>query len=149
MTTIDKLDIGIYIQYAKRTQMIEQINKQYRFDEASSIPPQTSIVDLYPKLSEMDLLLGVARTYAPWALFLPPKLSKRSRRGPFTFSRVIPSLGSDEDQEEREELLERQPCLGEDEKAEKQALGRCFKQINQLNEWLGHIVGNVGRFLQG
>lgn len=149
MTTIDQLDIGIYIQYARRTQMIEQINKQYRFDQASSIPPQTSIVDLYPKLSEMDILLGVSQTYAPWALFLPPKNLKRNRRGPFTFSRVIPSLGSDADEEEREEKLAHHRCDDDEEESEKKTITRCFNRIKQLNDWLGHIVGNVGRFLQG
>ncbi len=30
MTTIDKLDIGIYIQYARRMQAVEEINQQDR-----------------------------------------------------------------------------------------------------------------------
>ena len=73
MATIDKLDIGIYIQYARRAEYIEGIKSQYHLDQASSIPAQTQVTDLYPKLSELDLLLGVQRSYAPWAYFYPPK----------------------------------------------------------------------------
>ena len=72
MATIDKLDVGIYINYARRTEYIEQIHKQFHLEEAASVPPQTLVTDLYPKLSELDLLLGVTRTYAAWALFYPP-----------------------------------------------------------------------------
>ncbi len=149
MTTIDQLDIGIYIQYARRTQMVEQINQQYRFDQASSIPPQTAMVDLYPKLSEMDILLGVRPAYSPWAFFFPPTKFLSKRRGPFTFSRVIPSLGNEEEQEEQQENLNQHKTETEEEEEEKKTLRKCFDQVNELNEWLGFIVGRIGQFLQG
>ena len=102
MTTIDKLDIGIYIQYAKRTTMIEQINQQYHLDEAGSIPAQIQVLDVYPKLTEMDLLLGVGPVQNPWAFFFPPPQFRFQRRSPFGFFRVAPSLGTFEEEEENE-----------------------------------------------
>ena len=39
MATIDKLDVGIYLQYARRTEMIEKINQEYHMADAGSIPP--------------------------------------------------------------------------------------------------------------
>jgi len=149
MTTIDKLDIGIYIQYARRTQLIEQINQQYRLEEASSIPPQLQLVDLYPKISELDLLLGVVPVQTPWAYFFPPPQFRFQRRSPFGFFRVAPSLGSFEDEEEDEQKLEEIACETEEEQEEKAVLKSCFIQIEKINNWLSFIVGRVGQFLQG
>ena len=149
MTTIDKLDIGIYIQYARRTQMIEQINQQYHLQEASSIPPQISVVDLYPKLTELDLLLGVVQLHPPWAHFVAPQSFGVQRRSPFTFSRVVPSIGDQQKQEKDEQKLDQEECETPEEENEKKALKKCFKQISTINEWLGFIVGRVGQFLQG
>jgi hypothetical protein len=105
MTTIDKLDMGIYIQYARRTQLIEQINQQYHLDQASSIPPQLSLISLHPRLTEMDILLGVVPVQTPWAHFFPPSQFRFQRRSPFGFFRVAPSLGSFEKEEEKEQEL--------------------------------------------
>lgn len=148
MATIDKLDIGIYIQYARRTQMIEQINQQYHFQEAASIPPQIQLVDFYPKLREMDILLGVVTIHTPWAHFYPPQRFGIQRRSPFAFSRVIPSLGSQEDQEREESKLQAEACDTPEEEAEKKAITSCLKQISKINEWLSFIIGRVGQFLQ-
>lgn len=148
MATIDKLDIGIYIQYARRTQYIEEINQQFHLEEASSIPPQTVVSNLYPKLSEIDLLLGVSRAYAPWGYFLPPRNFSFRRRSPFTFSRVSPSIVS-EDAEEDEQLLASIQTRTPEEKKEKEELAACIKQLHTINEWLGYIVGRIGQLLQG
>src|SRR5882672_1099137 len=91
--TIDKFDIGIYIQYARRTQLIEQVLSQYHMRDATSVPAQALIVDLYPKLAELDLLLGVATMSSPWAYFYAPKSYSTQRRSPFAFHRVIPIIG--------------------------------------------------------
>jgi hypothetical protein len=149
MATIDKLDIGIYVQYARRTQLIEQINQQFHLGEAASIPPQIQMVDFYPKLTELDILLGIVPMHTPWAHFFPPKRFSLQRRSPFSFSRVIPSLGSQEKQEENENKVASLACTGSDEEKEKKTIIACFKQISTLNEWLGFIVGRVGQFLQG
>lgn len=149
MTTIDNLDIGVYVNYARRMQSLEQINKEYRLQEASSIPPQTAVLDLYPKLSELDILLGVARTYAPWALFLPPKRYREQRKSPFSFSRVAPSFGSDEEQEEDMAFLQTFQCKDRQEDGERKVILKCFQQMEQINDWLGEIVGKMGQFLQG
>jgi hypothetical protein len=149
MTTIDKLDIGIYIQYARRTQMIEQINQQYHLDEAASIPAQISMINIYPKVSEMDLLLGIVPVQAPWAYFFAPTRYRFQRRSPFGFFRVAPSLGSFEDEDKDEEKLDQVICETEEDEKEKGAIKACFNQIDKINNWLGFIVGRVGQFLQG
>lgn len=149
MTTIDKLDIGIYVQYARRTSMLEQINQQYHLDEASSIPAQLQVLDFYPKPSEMDMLLGVGRIQNSWAFFFPPPKFRYQRRSPFGFFRVAPSLGSFEEEEENERQLDQTECETEEEKKEKKALKNCFEQIKKINNWISFIVGRVGQFLQG
>lgn len=149
MTTIDKLDISVYNLYAVRTRMIEQINQQMQLDKASSIPPQIQILDFYPKLTELDLLLGVVPMHTPWAYFYPPKQFRRVRRSPFAFFRVAPSIGSLEEQEMAERHLESVECKTPEEESEKQAIKGCFKQMGEINRWLGHIIGRVGQFLQG
>src|SRR5215216_4943920 len=109
-TTIDKLDLSVYNLYAIRTRMIEQINQQLRLDQASSIPPQIQVLDAYPKLAELDLLLGNTPLLAPWAYFYPPRLFSSKRRSPFGFSRLLPSLGTDQEQEEKEQEAEKFVC---------------------------------------
>lgn len=149
MATIDKLDIGIYIQYAKRTQMIEQLNQQYHVTESRAVPTHAEVVDIYPRMSELDMLLGIVPRHAPWALFSPPKKFRKQRKSPFAFGRVITSLGSDEEREEDERKLLEQDCDDEDEKKEQKVLLNCLKQVGTINDWMSFIVGRVGQFLQG
>lgn len=149
MATIDKLDINVHIEYAQRTEMVEAIKQQYGLDQASSIPAQTQMVDFLPKLSELDILLGVVTVTTPWALFLPPRAFMMRRRSPFAVSRIIPSLGNLEDQEDLEGHIGRVKCETLEEEREKSAILACFSQMNQINEWLGHIIGRIGQFLQG
>jgi len=149
MATIDNLDISVYNLYAIRTLMVEQINKDLQIDKASSIPPQTSVVDIYPRLNEMEMLLGVTAFHTPWAYFFPPKKFSRIRKAPFSFSKVIPSLGSEEDQEEKMAALEAVPCSTEQEREEKAILKKCFEKIDWINDMMSFIVGRVGQFLQG
>ncbi|CCB86914.1 MULTISPECIES: DUF5399 domain-containing protein [Parachlamydia] len=149
MATIDQLDLSVYNLYAIRTKMLEQIDQQLSLKSASSIPPQTQIVDINPKLTELDILLGIVPLHTPWAYFYPPQRIRDLRRSPFAFYRVAPSLGSYEDQEELEATLAAIPCSTAEEEQEKKAITNCFKQISKINEWLGFIVGRIGQFLQG
>lgn len=149
MTTIDKLDLSVYNLYAIRTKMIEQINQEYRLDQASSIPPQTLVMDIYPKLSEIDLLLGIVPVHSAWAYFYPPKNYFAQRRSPFAFFRVAPTMGSLEQQDKDEETLAQTFCSTKEEEEEKKAILSCFKEIKKLNSWLGFIIGRIGQFLQG
>jgi hypothetical protein len=149
MATIDKLDIGIYIQYARRTQMIEQINQQFHLEAAATIQPQIQMMDYYPKLTELDILLGIVPMATPWAHFFPPAKFGVQRKPVFSFSRVVPSLGDQQKQEEDLAKLLNVPCKTPEEEQEKKALSDCFKQIDTINQWLGFIVGRVGQFLQG
>lgn len=149
MATIDKLDISVYNMYAIRTRMIEQINQQLHLESASSIPPQTLVLNTQIQMSELDLLLGVAPMLNPWAYFFPPKQFGVKRRSPFTFSRVIPSLKATDENSEEFALLQEIPCKTAEEEAEKATLTSCFKEVNKLNNWLSFIIGRVGQFLQG
>lgn len=149
MATIDKLDLSVYNLYAIRTRMIEQINQQFPLDQASSIPPQTQLVEFYPKMSELDILLGIVPLYAPWAFFFPPTKFRSIRRSPFAFFRIAPSLGSIEEQEKNAQTLEAIECTSPEELREKEAIKGCFKQLEQINRWMGHIIGRIGQFLQG
>lgn len=149
MVTIDKLDLSVYNLYAVRTMMIEQINQQLRLDQANSIPPQIQVLDIFPKMTELDILLGIVPLNTPWAYFYPPLRFRSRRRSPFGFARILPSLGSQEDQDLAEEKLESVECRSPEELREKAALKACFSQITKINNWLGYIVGRVGQFLQG
>lgn len=147
--TIDKLDISLYNMYAVRITMIEQINTQLRLGEASTIPPQTQLVDLFPKLTELDILLGVIPVTTPWAFFFPPQRYQRVRRNPFAFFRVAPSFGTLEEQAKEEARLEQFPCETEEQEKQKAVLLKCFKQMNKINEMLSYIIGRIGQFILG
>jgi Family of unknown function (DUF5399) len=149
MVDSHNLDIGIHMQYARRINLIESIDKEYHIKEASSIPAQIRIIDFYPKPSEMDSLLGVGQIKNPWAFFFPPPKFRFQRRSPFGFFRVAPSLGSFAEEEESEQDLDDTECENEEEEKEKAALKNCFNQIKKINSWLSFIVGRVGQFLQG
>ncbi len=145
MTTIDKLDMSVYNMYAVRARMMEQINNQWRLDQASTIPPQTHVLDILPKLTELDILLGVVPYSTPWAYFQAPDSFRNIRRSPFTFSRIAPTLG---EEAKLEEKLYQVPCKTKHEEKEKQVLFDCFNEVSKINSWMGHIIGRIGQFLQ-
>ena len=152
-TTIDRLDIGIYIQYARRTQLLEQIQSQYNLQDAGTVPAQALILDLYPKLSELDLLLGVAVTLAPWAYFHPPTSYTKQRQSPFAFHRILPSFERDQKEDEEGDEDEKRVsciiCTNEEEEKEKYVLLECIRKIKELNSLVRYIGGRIGQFLQG
>lgn len=149
MTTIDKLDIDVHIQYAERVEAVRQITEDYGLDQTTAISPQVQALDLFPKVSELDLLLGVATVTTPWALFLPPPSFRLRRRSPFAVSRIIPSLGTVEEHEDLETHIQSLPCETPEEEREKSAILACFSQIDKINQWLTHIVDRIHQFLQG
>lgn len=149
MATIDKLDISVYNMYAIRTLMIEQTNQQLRLSDAAAIPPQIQMVDIFPKMNELDLLMGVVSLNSAYAYFGEPPKLRFLRRSPFAFHRVAPSLGSLQDHAKDVQMLESIVCTEDDEIQEKKAMLNCFAQIDRINHWLGYIVGRVGQFLQG
>lgn len=149
METIDNLNISVYNNYALRITLIEQINSQLRMTEASSIPPQLSIVDIYPRMTELDLVLGIVPMATPWAYFYPPSRFRDTRRNPFAFFRVGPSFGSYEEQEKDERKLDEIECDSEEDEKEKKIVKGCLKQMKKINEMIGYIIGRVGQFLQG
>lgn len=149
MATIDNLDLSIYNMYALRTKMIEETHKQLRLKEATGVPAHLQVVDTLPKLSDLDLLLGVGAVLTPWAFFLPPKRFNEIRRSPFSFSRVAPSFGSLDDEEELLALIDSVETNTKEEAAEKSIISACVRQMEKINDWMGFIIGRVGQFLQG
>lgn len=149
MTTIDQFDISVYNLYAIRTRMMEQFSSQVRISEDRTIPPQTQMVNIFPKLTELDILLGVVPVVTPWAYFYPPKRYRFIRRSPFAFFRVVPSLGSLDQHTKDEAKIQQVECHTVEEKQEKETLLNCLGQIDKINEWIGFIIGRVGQFLQG
>ena len=149
MATIDKLDFGVHIQYAERTQFVEGVKKEFGLDKAEAIPPHVQIVDTYARPNELELLVGVASVTTPWAIFVRPRLLRTRRRPSFTVARVAPSLGTTAEQQELEDMIESTDTGSPEEQREKIILLTCFAQINKLNDWLSHIIGRVQQFLQG
>jgi len=148
MATIDMLDISVYNQYAIRSEMIRQFESQIQMAKASAIPTHTQVSDNIPKLPEIDILLGLRTAHASWAMFAPPKEFRELRRSPFVRRhRIAPSW--EEDQPAREEFLNEHQTEDEEEEKEKETLKECFSQMNTINSWLGEIIGNIGRFVQG
>jgi Family of unknown function (DUF5399) len=147
--TIDRLDISVYNLYAIRTRMIEQTVERYQLGQAGTVPPQTLIIDFYPKMNQLDILLGITAMFTPWAYFYPPKNFSYQRRSPFSFYRAAPSLGSFKDQEMLEEKLALVECSTPEESEEKAAITGCLKQVDKVNAWLSFIIGRIGQFLQG
>jgi len=129
--------------------MVEEINQQLRLDQASSIPPQTQVINYFPSLTELDILLGVVPLATPWALFFPPKHFEKLRRSPFSFSRVAPSLGSLDDRDRATERLNSVEVDSQGEAKEKEKILACLKEIDKVNSWLKYIIGRIGQFLQG
>src|SRR5262245_54453003 len=136
MATIDQLDISIYNLYAIRTRMMEQFSQQIRLGDSSAIPPQTQLVDTFPKLTELDMLLGVVPVVTPWAYFYPPKRYRYIRRSPFSFFRVAPTLGSLEKHSEVEAKVSDIECRSPEEKEEREAILDCLAQIDKINNWM-------------
>jgi len=147
--TLDQFDIGIYIQYARRTELIEHVREQLHMPDAAQVSAQALIVDLYPKLTELDLLMGVVALHTPWAYFYPPKQFSKQRRSPFAFHRIIPIFGTEEEQEMEEEKLASVECSSEIEQKEKKILQKCMDHIRDINDLMRYIGGRVGQFLQG
>ena len=147
--TLDKFDIGIYIQYARRTELIEAVRQQFHMPEAAGVSAQALIVDLYPKLSELDLLMGVTAVATPWAYFYPPRRYSAQRRSPFAFHRIITLFGSEENEMKLEGAVDQVPCSSDEDEQEKKTIKNVFGQIRKINELIRYIGGRIGQFLQG
>ncbi len=147
--TVDNLDFRVHVQYAERTEFVEGVKKEFGLDKAQAIPPHVQVVDTYARPNELDLLMGVAAVTTPWAVFVRFRPKRTRRRPSFTVARVAPSLGTLAEQIELENMVENTDTGTPDEAREKNILLTCFAQINKLNEWLSHVIGRVGQFLQG
>lgn len=149
MTTIYDFDLAVHIQYARRIQFNESEMEVYGVRSVDAIPSQVQVVDVYPRQSELDLLLGVVPRHAPYAYFYPPQGFDTLRKAPFAFSQVAPSLGSAEKQVSDMQRVAGFKCSTNEEKLEKGALTQCGETLGNINDDVGFVVGRVGQFLQG
>src|ERR1700738_1205205 len=138
MTTIDKLDMDAHIRYAEDIEAWREITEEYGLAAPGAVSPQVQALDLFPKISELDLLLGVVTVTTPWALFLPPPDFRLRRRSPFAVSRIVPSLGTLEEHEDLETHIQSIQCETLEENREKSAILACLAQIDKINQWLSH-----------
>lgn len=148
MATIDDLGIQVHSLYAIRTTLAEETYKEFRLQEAASIPPQTTLFDTFPKMTNMSAVVGEVPV-TTWAFFFAPKGFYQTRRSPFAFYRIAPSLGSLEKQDEDEALIASIPVMTEEEKQEKEAVLQLIDVVRKVNDWINFIWARVGQFLQG
>lgn len=150
MTTIDKLSLSVYNEYALRIEWLHAFNEQIHMEAASTIAPQLQVVDVYPKPTELEILLGIIPKATSWGYFAPPPKFRDTRRSPFAFSRVAPIFGLLPDAEEKEEeKLDIISCEDPEEENERQVLRGCLRHMHKINQMMGYIIGRVGQFLQG
>ncbi len=157
---LSKLPLQTYIQYAKRTQYIEALNRVYRFNEAATVPRQVEVNDVFPREQDIDILLGVIRANRPWASFMPPPrfdqgslsgtLRTLYQREPsFNRYRAAPKLGSLEKQEADYHRVLNYPETSPSARREKKALKRLFEHLEDVNGMVSYVTGRIGQFLQG
>ena len=149
MTTIDQLDQNVHNLYAIRTQLVAETNQQFRLEEAPSVAAHTYIQNINVQPTHLDLLLGYIPAATPWAHFMPPKKFNETRKNPFTFAKIAPSLQDTEEEGGLFAALLGVSCKTEEEENQKKSILEGFKVINKLNSWLGEIIGRIGQFLQG
>ena len=100
--TIDKLGIEVSIQYAQNQQQLDETLTK----EARGIPAQTQIDVSTPSFaSELEALLHISPDRRVFASFFPPKRFLEQKGRNFSFSLLIPSLGSEEKKEALKEKL--------------------------------------------
>lgn len=147
--TIDNLDISVNNAYALRQLNYERIQTEYRINLAPEVSQAVTIQSNIPTLQQLSLIFPTDVYPSVWAYFYAPKTFYSRRRSPFTFSRLAPSLGPLEEQQELYETIAQTPCTNPEEEREKAVLLRCFNQIDKINSMLSFIVGRIGQFLQG
>ncbi len=168
MVTIDRIDISHYFQYARRVASVEYTYKLFHLDQVNSIPAHASVVDVSPKLDDMEELFGFRQSTQPWAAFTEPDDFATQRRSTFAFDRVCPTLGTMEKQLADLQRLQnfivekdregKKQGQGQEEKsegfsphdtkAEKKLLCNCLEEVEKLNQLIGFIISRVGQFLQ-
>ena len=147
-TTIDKLDIGIYVQYARMTQFREEIERQYGLGAAGQIAPHTIVVDIDQRPTSLDALMGVgggirySEVAAPAGFFA-------QHRSVFTTHCVVPSLGSEERHEADVAKVSAVKCRSPEARQEQSILKNLYDVRGDLNDQILYIFSHIGQFLQG
>jgi hypothetical protein len=149
MATIDRLDIAVNFQYARRIEFVEAIQKELHLERSTAVSDQALVVDLFPKRSEVELLLGLTQTRAPWAYFYAPPSFQTQRQSTFAFFRIAPTMGSLAKQEADAKKVATTQVHSKEEVEEQGVLGQFFSSVNDINEMIGFVTGRIGEFLKG
>lgn len=149
MATIDRLDIAVNYQYARRIEFVEAIQKELHLDRSTAVSDQALVVDLFPKRSEVELLLGLTQTKAPWAYFYAPPGFQAQRQSTFAFFRIAPTMGSLSKQEADAQKVATTAVNSKEEADEQSVLGQFFSSVNDINQMIGFVTGRIGEFLKG
>jgi hypothetical protein len=148
--TIDKLDIGVYIQYARSIQVVEQVKEQFQLDKASAIPPNTQLIDFAPKLAELELLMGMVYSREnPWAFFYPPPRFREQRKSPFARYRKSALLSTTEEEEELLAILDGVDCRTAEEEVDRDILKSAVRKRKAINDMIDDVINHIGMFVQG
>jgi hypothetical protein len=149
MATIDRLDIAVNYQYARRIEFVETIWKELHLERSTAVSDDALVVDLLPKRSEVELLLGVIETRAPWAYFYAPPSFQTQRQSTFAFFRIAPTMGSLAQQAADAAKVATTQVHSREEVEEQSALAQFFSSVNDINQMIGFVTGRIGEFLKG
>ena len=72
MATIDRLELKIYFDYARRIRDIENTHRLLNLHQAQSVHPHATVINLSPQKHEIEELFGFRHNVQPWALFSIP-----------------------------------------------------------------------------
>ena len=131
--TIDQFDIGIYIQYARRTQLMEQVLSQYHMRDATRACPGADCRPL-PKACRTGSIAWHCYPGRSLGLFLCSSKLCDQRRSPFAFHRIFPIIGEREKEEGEEEpkakriFSKRSGCKTAEEERRAKVLKACFRR---------------------
>lgn len=135
----------VHEMYARRIQLIEAYYKQYPISQSERIPSHTSVDNVRPNLTNIDMLLGISTNPPPWALMRAPDYDPRR---PFiSFSQIAPALGTPEQQTSAIEKLQAVQCETQRDTADKITIINGMGAIKKLDDWKEYIYTHMAQFI--
>jgi hypothetical protein len=147
--TVSNLPVDVSIRWAEDQKFLEETRPI--LTESGLVPSHTQKDVLFPFVfSELDVLLGIRRVHPTWAHFIPPQGYQEQRRRLFT-SRIAPSLGSEEDFDNK---IQKVGAAGEKEeeghdKRETEILLRLLKMMLDLDKNLIFVLTRRTQYQKG
>lgn len=150
MATIDSLGPDAYMRYAYTTDALEIRRRELKTEYEPTIRMDVEVLSFYPRIDNIDILLGLPRTRPSGAVYQSPDTFNLQRKSPFTFSRLAPWVFDYGDSEEAlKELIQDIPCYNKEEEAERDSLLKLLGTLNEINSQLGYVANHVAQFLPG